>query len=238
MKPGDLFDLDFQLSPILTAVNGQPAVIGSGKLGRVFAFDRGSGEIIWETAVGEHQNDELTEIPVDEITVVMPGVLGGVETPMALADGVIYAAVNNMSSPYTADAFGAADGTEAVGNVEARTNFEEGSSEFYAIDANSGEVLWTVAFEHINFGGATVVNDLVFTTTYDGTIYALARDDGQIVWSYAAPGGINAWPAVAGDTILFAAGVAGEPVLIAFRLGAEGEVELPPQPQQPEDQQP
>ena len=43
-----------------------------------------------------------------------------------------------------------------------------------------------------------------------------------------SPAGINGWPAVAGDTILVPAGVGAEPMLIALRLGAEGELPSPP----------
>lgn len=231
VKPRDLFDLDFQLSPILTTIEqeGQEraVAISSGKLGRVLAFDRQTGETVWDTWVGIHQNDELQEIPLGEEIIVYPGVLGGVETPLAFADGVVYAAVNNLPTPYTATAFEAEDGTEAVGNVEARTIFEDGSSEVVAIDANTGEVLWSTELDYPNFGGATVVNDLVFTSTHDGIIYALAREDGAIVWSLAIPGGINAWPSVAGDTILFPVGIASPPMLVAFRLGAPGTLPEP-----------
>ena len=71
------------------------------------------------------------------------------------------------------------------------------------------------------FGAATVVNDLVFTSTFDGMIYAFNKYTGSLVWDYQSPAGINAWPAVSGDTIVFPAGVpteTQEPILMAFRL--------------------
>ncbi|MDD5190974.1 MAG: PQQ-binding-like beta-propeller repeat protein, partial [Dehalococcoidales bacterium] len=56
VTPHDLFDLDFQCSPILTSanINGkqQDIVIGGGKSGRVVAFNRTTGAILWETIVG------------------------------------------------------------------------------------------------------------------------------------------------------------------------------------------
>jgi outer membrane protein assembly factor BamB len=69
-------------------------------------------------------------------------------------------------------------------------------------------------------------HDLVFTAMFDGMIYALSREDGSIVWSYQAPGGVNAWPAVAEDTIIWPIGVGREPVVLALRLGAEGGAEI------------
>lgn len=225
-KPHDLFDLDFQITPILAGVDidGQPReiVIGSGKVGRILAIDRETGETLWDTPVGFHQNDELDEIPEGEEIMVFPGAWGGVETPMALADGVLFANVLNLGTPYTADAFGAADGIEAVSNATGRMQLNEGTSELVAIDIQTGEILWNVEYDQPAFGAATVVNDLVFTSTMDGVIRAHAREDGREVWTYEASGGINAWPAVSGDTILFPVGIGEQPVLIALRLGAEG----------------
>ena len=106
VKPHDLFDLDFQAPPIIAdlEIEGEerPVVIGSGKLGRVIAFDRRNGDILWDTPVGDHQNDELQEIPLGETVEVLPGFLGGVETPMAFADGVVYVpAIELASHPFT-----------------------------------------------------------------------------------------------------------------------------------------
>jgi outer membrane protein assembly factor BamB len=232
VKPRDLFDLDFQVSPILAtaSIDGQERdiVIGSGKVGRVVAFDRVTGETIWDTYVGEHQNDELEEVPEGEEVVVLPGVWGGVETPMALADGVVFANVLNLATPYTADGFGAADGTEAVTNATGRTQLTEATSELVAIDINTGEILWMVEYNEPAFGAATVINDLVITSTFNGTIYAHLREDGSEVWRYQAHGGINGWPAVAGDTLIIPVAAGRQPLLYAFRIGADG-VPLPPQ---------
>ena len=95
VKPHDLFNLDFQISPMLATikVNGQDKaiVIGSGKLGVVYAFDQETGKTLWSTPIGLHQNDDLQELPLDKdaTTWVAPGAWGGVEAPMAHADGVI-----------------------------------------------------------------------------------------------------------------------------------------------------
>ncbi len=220
--PHDLFDLDFQISPILATaeIDGQERdiVLGSGKLGRVFAFDRDSGEILWDTPVGIHQNDELDEVPLGEEVLVYPGVWGGVETPMSYAEGLVYVPVVNLPTPYTATGHDAADGVEAVANATGRTELPEGTGEFVAIDVGTGEIVWSMDLDVPPFGGATVVNDLVFFTTFDGMIYALDREDGSEVWSFQAPNGIIAWPSVAGDTIVFAAGVGEEPQVFALRL--------------------
>jgi hypothetical protein len=54
--------------------------------------------------------------------------------------------------------------------LELRTVYDEGNSEVYAIDVSIGEIVWVTEFPVIGFGGATMVNDLVFTAAYDGMI--------------------------------------------------------------------
>lgn len=224
VKPHDLFDLDFQSSPILTTaeIDGEERdiVIGAGKLGRIIAFDRETGDILWNTPVGIHQNDDLDELPMDEPVEVYPGIQGGIETPMAYADGVVYAATINMSATHTATGWDAETPGEATSRTSATMRHDEGTSEAVAVDVNTGDILWSTELEQVNYGGMTIVNDLVFTALFDGTVLALSREDGSIVWEYQVPGGIIAWPAVAGDTIIYPAGLGSTPVLVALRLGA------------------
>lgn len=211
VKPHDILDHDFQISPILTTaqINGdtREIVIGAGKLGKVYAFDRADGTILWETPVGDHQNDNLTSLP-EGTTRVLPGVLGGVETAMALADDTLYVPVVNLFGDFTPSAF-----------VASTFDISAGTGELVALDIATGDILWSTEFGAINIGAATVVNDLVFTSTFDGMIYALDRATGQEVWKYQAPGSINGWPAVSGDTIIFPVGLGQTPQLIAFRTG-------------------
>lgn len=212
VKPHDLFDLDFQDSPVLTTaqINGKETeiVIGTGKLGKVFAFDRKSGEIYWQTPVGQHQNDELTTLPPGT-TRVIPGPQGGVTTPIAVANGIAYIPVVNVPGDYTPDEF-----------VFKTFDMGAGNGELVALDVNTGKPVWNTNFSSIDIGAATVVNDLVFTSTLDGTIYALNAKTGEKTWSYRVQGGINGWPAAAQDYILFPVGLGPTPKLLAFKLGA------------------
>ena len=207
VKPHDLFDHDFQLSPILATVRiggeDRDIVIGGGKTGTIHAFDRETGDELWKTPVGVHQNDDLTELPPGE-TIVFPGALGGVLTPMAYAGGIVYAPVINKGNFFS---------------PTSRSGLNEETGELTAIAADTGEELWSHEFDFMVAGSATVVNDLVFTSTVDGRIYALDRESGTEKWQYRAPPGIQAWPAVAGDTIVLPA----NSKLIAFRLLPEGD---------------
>ncbi len=222
----DLFDHDAQISPVLATAHihdqDRDIVIGGGKLGVVVALDRNTGEELWRVTVGEHLNDHLKELPEGQVVTVKPGVFGGVITPMALADNTLFVPVLNLSTPFSATGYELKTGTEAVQKLEGLVDLNQGSSEMLAIDIDSGVVLWQHRFDKVGFGAATVVNDLVFTSTYDGVVHALSRSDGSEVWSLQLPGGINGWPAVTEDRILFPVGISGHPVLAALKISPEG----------------
>jgi mono/diheme cytochrome c family protein len=75
-------------------------------------------------------------------------------------------------------------------------------------------------------GDATVVNDLLFTTTFDGYLVALARKTGRIAWRQKLPAFTNAPIAIQDDTLITAASFPGgkgqTTEVVAFRLGAHG----------------
>jgi outer membrane protein assembly factor BamB len=72
----------------------------------------------------------------------------------------------------------------------------------------------------------TVVNDLVFTTLFNGQLIALNRSSGAIVYRGSVPDSTNAGIAVAGNTIIVPAGgpkssisAKATPQVVAYRLG-------------------
>jgi outer membrane protein assembly factor BamB len=67
-------------------------------------------------------------------------------------------------------------------------------------------VMWKHPFRSLDIGAATVANDVVFTSTYSGTSYALSVKDGSVLWSAKAPTGINSFPAVTKTMFIVGAG--------------------------------
>jgi outer membrane protein assembly factor BamB len=53
---------------------------------------------------------------------------------------------------------------------------------------------------------ATVANDVVFTSTFDGTIYAFSAKTGATLWKTKASAGINSFPAVTQTMLIVGAG--------------------------------
>jgi outer membrane protein assembly factor BamB len=224
MLAHDVYDWDLQLPPILTKDGDRNLVLSSGKLGYVIATDPDNGTVVWKKPVGEHNgHDHDNELALDGETAqlpklpvtVLPGILGGVETQMAAADGVVYAPIVNLPVRFP---------NQETPDLQ----ITKGSGEMEALNIADGSVKWKRELPQPAYGAATVSNDLVFTTTFDGKVIALDRDDGHIVWQKQMPAGTNAPMAIVGDTLITAASFPQskdqQPVIIAYRLGATGTV--------------
>ena len=126
-----------------------------------------------------------------------PG-LGGVQTPMAYAHRRLFVPV--------VDRCGSGSAT----------------SRLVAIDAKTGTTLWEHRLPSPALGCATVANDVVFTATIAGVVYAFSTKDGTLLWHAAMPAGVAACPAAAGDLLVVGAGIRrlghGRPEIAAFGL--------------------
>jgi outer membrane protein assembly factor BamB len=172
-------------------------VLVAGKMGKAFAYRADNGRRLWTLSVGRHQND-TGPLPRKAIT-IYPGDLGGVETPMAFADGRLF--VPWLDFGARASASGLAGGFAS--------NFKSGRGGFTAVAAATGKVLWQHKLPSMDFGAATVANDVVFTSTYAGVVYAYDTQTGKTLWTTKAPAGINSFPAIDGDTLLVGAAAPG-----------------------------
>jgi glucose dehydrogenase len=221
VTPHDVRDYDFHLSPVLVTAevseDQRDVVIGAGKAGLVIAWDRETGERLWEAEVGLHRND-TGPLPRREAT-ICPGLLGGVLTAMASADGRLFVPVVDLCSR------GSATGYDRLRDLDPAS----GNGRLLALDVATGEVLWDRRLPAPAFGCATVASDVVFTVTYEGVVRAFRVDDGSPLWRSRLRAGSNSCPAVAGDTLLVGAGVTSHPAverpvpeLVAFRPGGTG----------------
>ena len=225
-RPHDIFDHDFQNTPILVTatVNGveQKIAIGSGKTGTVIAANADTGEELWRTPVGFHLNSDVESIEGDERFDVSPGVSGGIQVPAAYADGIVVVQTNNFIFNFGKDGF----------SLNLEGTYDVSPGELVALDVTTGEIIWSAPFPTMILGAATISNDVVFTAGLDGVIRALNLADGALIWSAQANAGINAPLAVAGDTLIVGSGIGinpssdtADPVpqvtpeIIVFKLG-------------------
>jgi outer membrane protein assembly factor BamB len=206
----DVRDQDFQATPILARINGTELVLGAGKAGRVIAWNRRTQQRVWTASVGVHRNDR-GPLPRQRVT-VCPGLLGGVETPMAYAESRLFVPVVDLCG------WGSAVARQNVASIDPA----RGKGRLVALNAATGRPLWQRRLPSPNLGCATVAGNVVFTSTYGGVVYAFAVRDGSMLWQRRMGAGVNACPAVAGDMLLVGAGIrrpnGDAPELVAFGL--------------------
>jgi outer membrane protein assembly factor BamB len=216
LTPHDIYDWDFQDPPLLISAGGKDLAVGAGKSGIVVALDAATGKPVWKRPVGTHNGHdqdnlyamrgEYSKIKPGE---VFPGVLGGVIAPMATDGKTIFVPVVNHSASITANGE-LGEGGEMTG-------------ELVAIDAASGKVVWDQEFGSALFGAPTLVNDVVFATSFEGSVYAIDAASGGELWVETLPAGINTSVSISGDTVVAPAGIASAegqtPKIVAYRLG-------------------
>jgi outer membrane protein assembly factor BamB len=78
------------------------------------------------------------------------------------------------------------------------------------------------------YGAATVTNNVVFTTTFRGDLYALNAATGAILFKTPLSAGTNAPVAIDGDYVIAGAGAPLSAkqrlMIIAYRLGGTGKL--------------
>jgi len=213
--PHDLFDWDFQNSPILVNAGGRELAIGSGKSGVVVAIDAATGKPVWKRPVGEHNGhdeDGLKAMRGQKLPATMnvaPGSLGGVIAPMAANKTTLFVPVVNHAVQYSGNGE-RAENTPLLG-------------EMVALDIKTGKVEWNQEYPAAAFGAPTAVNDMVFFATFDGIVHGLDAATGGEVWTATLPAGSNSGVAISGDTLVVPAGLPSgqgqKPQIVAYRLG-------------------
>jgi alcohol dehydrogenase (cytochrome c) len=214
--PHDVYDWDFQDPPLLIDAGGKELAVGAGKSGIVVALDAKTGKPVWKRPVGTHSGHdkdnlyalrgETSKIKAGEL---LPGTLGGVIAPMATDGKTIFVPVVNLAASVTAS------GELGEGG--------EPSGELVAIDAASGQIRWNQEFGSAMFGAPTVVNDVVFAASFEGSVYAFDTESGGELWVANLPASINTSVSVDGETMIAPAGLASAegqaPEIVAFKLG-------------------
>ena len=232
LTPHDLYDWDLQNPPVLSTADGRPVVIDGGKAGILIELDAQTGKLLWQRPVGGHYGHEDDGVLTEHATPTSRGILpahyclepslyGGILTQLASNGSTTFAAVNDLALPATpVDYTGSATTVfEAVENA---------TGEMVAVNQDTGAVEWDTLLPSSPYGAATVTNDVVFTTTFKGYLYALDATNGAILFKTPMSAGSNAPVAVDGDYVIAGAGAAlsstQRNMIIAYKLGATGKL--------------
>jgi uncharacterized cupredoxin-like copper-binding protein len=188
-------------------------VIGAGKSGKVVAFRADNGKRLWTRNVGVHKFDS-GPFPLKKAVCYEPGFLGGVETPMAASGNLVYVPFVNLCFDATATGIKSAGG------------FNGGTGGLAALDSATGKIVWQKNLPSPAYGAATVANDVVFTATLAGKIYAFDTQTGKALSTMTGPAGINAFPAVTKNMLIIGAGASSPAIkkpqneIVAYSLNA------------------
>ncbi len=232
LTPHDLYDWDLQNPPVLTTADGRPVVIAGGKAGIMIELDAQTGKLLWQRPVGGHDGHEndglLTEHatptshdPLPAKYCLEPSLYGGILTQLASNGSTTFAAVNDFALPASPSGF--------TGSVASQIQaLENAVGEMVAVNQDTGTVIWDTPLPSSPYGAATVTNDVVFTTTFKGDLYALDAATGAILFKTPMSAGSNAPVAVDGNYVIAGAGAAQSStqrnMIIAYKLGATGKL--------------
>ncbi len=180
-----------------------------------------------------HDNDGLLNenaTPTSHINLpakfcLEPGPFGGIETQLASNGSTTFAAVNNLPVLMT----------KAHGYDESSAVFQaainKGTGEMVAVNQDTGKVEWDDKLPSSPYGAAAVTNDVVFTTTWHGDLYALDAATGALLHTFALSNRTNTPVTIDGDYVITAASVvssANQQVqIIAYKLGGTGKLPHP-----------
>jgi outer membrane protein assembly factor BamB len=231
----DMFDLDHHLAPVsaMVPINGEErhVILSTGKHAIVVCADAATGEELWRNPIGMHQNDEsddVGEIAEGEEIEVYPGSQGGNQMPFAYKDGVMY--IPNITAPsyFTSSSY-----TSAIPIVGT-----EGTGTMFALDASTGDILWETDTPSPLYGGAVVMNDVVFSAALDGIVRGFNTETGEVIFTFQTSAGVVAPLTASGDYLFVPAGTVLSPrddsveplpefQAALFALAIGGDQELP-----------
>jgi outer membrane protein assembly factor BamB len=231
LTPHDLFDWDLQNSPVLTTAHGQQVVIDGGKAGILIELSAKTGKLLWKLPVGVHSGpanagqltEDATPATVSSLLpakfTLEPGVFGGVESQLATNGSTVFAAVNNLGVPLTIK--GVAESSKAF-----EASIPKATGEMVAVNQDTGKIEWDDKLPSTPYGAATITNNVVFTTTYSGHLYAFNAATGAILLNTPLSAGSNSPVTVDGDYVIAGAAVvqSGKALIIAYKLGAHGKL--------------
>ena len=151
-----------------------------------------------------------------------PSLYGGMLTQLASNGSTTFAAVNDFALPASPTGF--------TGSVASQVQaLYSAVGEMVAVNQDTGAVIWDTPLPSSPYGAATVTNDVVFTTTFKGYLYAFDATTGAILFKTPMSAGSNAPVAVDGEYVIAGAGAAAlssaqRNLIIAYKLGATGKL--------------
>ena len=215
MQPRDNFDMDHQDNPILADVAAggttRKMVFVVGKPGILWAFDRQSGQHLWNRQLVAEQNlythidpktgsitmnEAIIPKKVGTSQVVCPGMRGGklIQThAFSPRTGAVYSPVSNSCSTF--DIVPLEEEPSGVRYRVAPMNAAGGKvGRLTAVSARTGEILWTYDQRAAMGFVLTTAGGLVFAGDFHRYFRAFDDETGKVLWEIPLSGPVTGYP--------------------------------------------
>lgn len=202
LKAGALRKIKSPLSPILTTGNDDAEIV-IGAAGSKVAAVSNTSDAAWTSTIKA----------VGDTT---PKVVSN----MAVAHDSVYVPVANLPKDLAS-----LDGEQLTNKLQGKSS---NNGQIVSLNTSNGDVNWTKKLASVPLGAATVVNNIVFTSTLDGHVYGFNAGNGDTVFESKLPAGAVAPLAAFDGTLIVPAGWAhgkGQKAqVVAFTIGGLGEI--------------
>ena len=213
------------IGSVPTVANG--VVYLSSSDGKMYAFDAGTGRVLWTTPTGSYYLGSAPTVVGGKVyigsfdhmlyafdartgaTIWSAPTGGRIGSSPTLVKGVIYIG----SDDGKLYAFNASTGANfwivpTGGSIRSSPAVVDGvvyvgsdDHKLYAIKADAGDLLWTIRTEGRIRSSPAVVNRVVYVGSEDHKLYAVKADTGVIQWTASTGDSIFSSPAVANDVV-------------------------------------
>lgn len=207
LKAGALRKIKSPVSPILTTGNDDASIVIGAAGSKVAAVAAGT-----ET---DNSDAEWTST-IKAVGSTTPKVISN----MAVAHDSVYVPVANVPKDL-ADL----DGEQLTNKLQGKSS---NNGQIVSLNTSNGDVNWTKKLASVPLGAATVVNNIVFTSTLDGHVYGFNSGNGDTVFESKLPAGAVAPLAAFDGTLIVPASFVSrkgqKAQVVAFTIGGLGEI--------------
>ncbi|MBJ7354113.1 MAG: c-type cytochrome [Thermoleophilaceae bacterium] len=202
LKAGALRKIKSPVSPILTTGNDDAEIV-VGAAGSKVAAVSNTSDAEWTSTIKAVGN-------------TTPKVIAN----MAVAHDSVYVPVANLPKDLAS-----LDGEQLTKKLQGKSS---NNGQLVSLNTSNGDVNWTKKLASVPLGAATVVNNIVFTSTLDGHVYGFNAGNGDTVFESKLPAGAVAPLAAFDGTLIVPASFVhrrGQKAqVVAFTIGGLGEV--------------
>ncbi|MGH2958253.1 MAG: c-type cytochrome [Solirubrobacterales bacterium] len=203
LKAGALRKIKSPVSPILTAGKDDAAIVIGAAGSAVSAVSAENADAEWTSTI-------------EAVGDTTPKVISN----MAVAHDNVYVPVANVPKDLAS-----LDGEQLQDKLQGKSS---NNGQIVALSTDGGGVSWTKKLASVPLGAATVVNNIVFTSTLDGHVYGFNAGNGDTVFESKLPAGaVSPLAAYDGTLIVPASFVhrkGQKAQVVAFTIGGLGEI--------------